>query len=132
MTGERLLVVDCPSTAHLAHLRQHPLLRSETAGPSSGGNSELGGEEGGQEGGQEGDGKEGQATAEAGQTEGRMIVIHMTPAEVCASAEYIGWCAGLRAETQQLFLNFTPQPQRFAFLTSVRPPLTAAYHLPYC
>ena len=60
-----------------------------------------------------------------------MIIIHMTPADVCASAEYIGWCAGLRAETQQLFLNFTPQPQRFAFLTSVRPPLTAAYHLPY-
>ena len=66
-------------------------------------------ETGRRQGGDEGDG-----------VEGRLVVIHMTPALVCASAEYIAWCVGLPADAQQLFLNFTPQPQRFAFLTSVR------------
>ena len=48
------------------------------------------------------------------------MVVHLTPPDVCASTEYVTWCNALPAAATQVFTNFTPQPQRFAFVASAR------------
>ena len=98
--GERLLVADCPSVAHIKCLRDHSSLRAslplrdedEVADKSGSGSAEV----------------------------VLDMVIHLSPATVCASAEYVAWCCSLPAATQHFFVGLTPQPQRFAFVTSAR------------
>ena len=47
-------------------------------------------------------------------------IIHLTPASVSSTREYVSWCASLPASTTHLFTQYTPQDQRFAFIASAR------------
>ena len=47
-------------------------------------------------------------------------VVHLSPPDVVASAEYARWCASLPASSKQYFVDLTPQRQRLAFVASAR------------
>lgn len=47
-------------------------------------------------------------------------VIHLSVPEVCATQQYMEWCASHCPTTVHLFTNFVPQPQRFAYVASAR------------
>jgi hypothetical protein len=48
------------------------------------------------------------------------LVLHLSPPHVCATELYADWCRQLPPTTRQVFVNLTPQPQRFAFVASAR------------
>ena len=96
--GERVLVVDCPTIAHLRLLRSHAVLAElRRAGGASGAEA-----------------------AAPGAAPALAAVAHLTPHSVCALPEYIAWCASLPRGTAQAFLRHTPHPQRLAFVSSAR------------
>ena len=124
--GELVLILDVPSAAHISLLANHPAMQAYRAGADATAPAAAGGAEATAP----TDPAHASTSADASTTGGagagtgtsRKLdaVIHISPAEVCSSPEYIAWCAAQPAATQHLFTQFTPREQRFAFIASAR------------
>ena len=109
--GELVLIVDCPSVAHVAALAAHPTLAPHLNRPPT------------DECADDAEAAAGTSAAEGPSSASPpplYMVVHLTPVDVCASVEYAAWCGSVPTSTQHLFTQFTPQDQRFAFVASAR------------
>ena len=120
--GEIILIVDCPSTAHVEELMKHPRLRGFTAPSAEARETGEAVTPGNDEQSDECRGGASQRMPMSTMAHQRSpyLIVHLSPPNVCESELYQSWCDGVAETTHHVFLNFTPQPQRFAFVASAR------------
>ena len=109
--GELVLIVDLPSEKHVPLLAAHPALAPYA---EAGAEKPTNGDDGAAP-------PAADAAAASASQRSIDVIVHLSPASVCAAPEYVAWCSShMAAGATHLFTQFTPQEQRFAFIASAR------------